>query len=53
MTCGEQNRRSRIIDFYQTHPIMVALTYLPFYLLGFFLVERLVGTKVYPSLFAG
>ena len=39
---SEQNRRSRIIDFYQAHPIMVALTYLPFYLLGFFLVERLV-----------
>ena len=42
---SEQNRRSRIIDFYQAHPIMVALTYLPFYLLGFFLVERLVEPK--------
>ena len=42
---SEQNRRSRIIDFYQAHPIMVALTYLPFYLLGFFLVERLVEAE--------
>ena len=34
------NRLDRIRGFYREHPVMIALTYLPFYLLGFFLVER-------------
>ena len=39
---SSRNRWSRIRDFYREHPIAIALSYLPFYLLGFFLVEQLV-----------
>ena len=40
-----RNRWSRIKDFYREHPIAIALTYMPFYLLGFFLVEQLVEPR--------
>ena len=42
-----RNRWSRIKDFYREHPIAIALTYMPFYLLGFFLVEQLVEPRLY------
>ena len=42
---SEQSRRSRIIDFYQAHPIMVALDLSAVLSAGFFLVERLVEPK--------
>lgn len=44
-TCEHRNRWSRIKDFYREHPIAIALTYMPFYLLGFFLVEQLVEPR--------
>lgn len=42
---SSRNRWSRIVSFYREHPIAIALSYLPFYLLGFFLVERLVEPR--------
>ena len=32
--------RERILAFYRRYPAMIALTYFPFYLLGFVLVEQ-------------
>ena len=34
--------RERILAFYRRYPAMIALTYFPFYLLGFVLVEQVV-----------
>ena len=37
--------RERILAFYRRYPAMIALTYFPFYLLGFVLVEQVVEPR--------
>ena len=37
--------RERILAFYRRYPAMIALTYFPFYLAGFFLVEQVVEPR--------
>ena len=37
--------RERILAFYRRYPAMIALTYFPFYLLGFVLVEQVVKPR--------
>lgn len=37
--------RERILAFYRRYPAMIALTYFPFYLLGFVLIEQVVEPR--------